>query len=157
MEDKKAKAVVDVMAAKRKKVVEQLKTMQDGAQCHIDNGLNLYVMHATCAVEFAENALFVLSGNDKPKTAKERAVYILQHLDEERFNRVLQEIEQSENAILEHIGKLTRNSTTDYNKWQIEHTALDKVRRQKLTVLYEVLIGKRETLYDSPIVKGVNV
>ena len=48
------------MEQKKAKVVEQLKLMQSAAQANLDAGGDFYAMHATCAVEFAKNALELL-------------------------------------------------------------------------------------------------
>ena len=48
------------MEQKKAKVIEQLKLMQSAAQANLDAGGDFYAMHATCAVEFAKNALALL-------------------------------------------------------------------------------------------------
>ena len=48
------------MEQQKAKVVEQLKLMQSAAQANLDAGGDFYAMHATCAVEFAKNALELL-------------------------------------------------------------------------------------------------
>ena len=48
------------MEQQKAKVIEQLKLMQSAAQANLDAGGDFYAMHATCAVEFAKNALELL-------------------------------------------------------------------------------------------------
>ena len=53
------------MEQKRQEVMEQLRRMIDGAQKNVDEGVNLYGMHADCAVEFAKNALELLESGER--------------------------------------------------------------------------------------------
>lgn len=59
------------MEQKKAKILEQLKTMQEGAQKNADLGLNLYVMHACCAVEFAKNVQELLEAGEGKLPIKE--------------------------------------------------------------------------------------
>lgn len=43
------------MEGKKAMVLEQLQRMQEGAQRCVDQNVKYYVMHASCAVEFAKN------------------------------------------------------------------------------------------------------
>lgn len=43
------------MEDKKAMVLEQLRNMQEGAQCCVEHNVRYYVMHASCAVEFAKN------------------------------------------------------------------------------------------------------
>ena len=52
------------MEEKKAKVIEKLKRMLEGAQANVDAEFTLYVMHATCAVEFAREALEVLQATE---------------------------------------------------------------------------------------------
>ncbi len=49
------------MEQKRQKVLEQLERMREGAKKLVDDGIKYYAIHATCALEFAELAIEVLT------------------------------------------------------------------------------------------------
>lgn len=49
------------MEERKAKLLEQLQRMKDGAQKSVDHGGEYYIMHARCAVEFAELAIEVIA------------------------------------------------------------------------------------------------
>lgn len=51
----------------KEQVLEQAKRLQEGAEKNIKAGVGLYILHASCAAEFAKNVQKLLQGQSYEK------------------------------------------------------------------------------------------
>lgn len=68
------------MEQNKKAVIEKLQKMKDKAQETLaGEGLNLYVMHATCAMELAEQAIALLDAAPESAAPKMDGAHVVMH------------------------------------------------------------------------------
>ena len=125
------------MEQNKKAVIEKLQQMKVKAQETLaSEGLNLYVMHATCAVELAEQAIALLEA--APESAAPK-------MDGAPYYRI-QDIDENGNVVREVCAKnFVGVAISDLNIG-IHHFARVKCNSETLLNLYDALLKQEQLL-----------
>ncbi|MBQ8686107.1 MAG: hypothetical protein IJ514_08050 [Clostridia bacterium] len=98
-------------------------------------------------------------------TERQKAIYILLHLDDARYEKMLAGIAEAETNIEKHNDILDNEEARNgmrgdellkwYDDWDKKHKSLEQMKAIKVEFFFELLNGKHPYLYGEPV-KGAD-